>query len=158
MFPRPAHFRALIAAKPRMLDMIRDATAGGLLPEQPLPARLSTLIEFVDTAFLDAFDDSERPTARVYLQKAAQAADESWQQPVQGYNSPTVTNTTVPEFEQASQDDDDHSEPTFAPPRKSCLSAPQLQAQLSLLSDRTQLRKKHTLHTTGAWQQITRIE
>ena len=57
-------------------------------------------------------------------------------------------NRTVSEIEQsgsASQDDDDDSEPAFAPPRKSRLSAPQLQAQLSRLSDRTRLRrlKKH---------------
>ena len=43
--------------------------------------------------------------------------------------------------------------------RKSRLSAPQLQAQLSLLCDRTRLRrKKHALHTKGAWQQVTRIQ
>ena len=44
-------------------------------------------------------------------------------------------------------------------PRKSRLSAPEFQRQLSFLSDRTRLRrKKHTLHTNGAWQQVTRIE
>ena len=67
----------------------------------------------------------------------------------------TVTNPTVPEIEQgdsASQDDSDDFEPTFAPlPKKGRLSAPQLQAQLSLLSDGTRLRRlKHLLHTEGA--------
>ena len=39
------------------------------------------------------------------------------------------------------------------------LSAPQLQAQLSLLSDSTRLRRLiHLLHTKGAWQHVTRIE
>ena len=80
---------------------------------------------------------------------------------MQGHNGSTVTNPTVPGIEQSgltSQDDDDDSKPTVAPPRKSRLSAPQLQAQLSLLSDRTRLQRlKHTLHTNGAWQ-VTRIE
>ena len=59
----------------------------------------------------------------------------------------------------ASQDDDDDYDLTFAPPRKSRLSAPLLQAQLSLVSDRTLLRRlKHTYHTQGAWQQVSRIE
>ena len=102
------------------------------------------------------------PTARLYRQQAAQAADESWQQTVQGHNGPTVMNRTVSEVEQsgsASRDDDDDSELTFAPHRKSRLSAPLLQAQLSRLSDRTRLRRlKDTLHSQGAWQQVVRIE
>ena len=62
----------------------------------------------------------------------------------------------VPEIEQggsASQDDDEASETTFAPPRKSRLSAPQLQAHRSLLPDRTRRRrlKKHfVLHRSVA--------
>ena len=43
--------------------------------------------------------------------------------------------------------------------RKSRLSGPQLQAQLSRLTDRTRLRRlKDTLLSKGAWQQVTRIE
>ena len=43
--------------------------------------------------------------------------------------------------------------------RKSRLSAPQLQAQLSRLSDRTRLRRlKDTLRSKGAWQHVVRIE
>ena len=55
--------------------------------------------------------------------------------------------------------DDDNSEFTSAPARKSRLGAPQLQAQLSRLSDRTRLRRlQNTLYSEGAWQQVTRIE
>ena len=44
-------------------------------------------------------------------------------------------------------------------PRKSRLSGPQLQAQLSRLTDRTRLRRpKDTLLSKGVWQQVTRIE
>ena len=47
----------------------------------------------------------------------------------------------------------------FSAPRKSRLSAPQLQAQLSRSTDRIRLRRlKSTLLSKGAWQQFTRIE
>ena len=66
--------------------------------------------------------------ARLYLQKAAQAADESWKQTVRGHNGPAVTNPTASEIEQSSSASqggvDDDSELTLAPPRKSRLGAP----------------------------------
>ena len=47
----------------------------------------------------------------------------------------------------------------FSAPRKSRPSAPQLQAQLSRLTDRSRLRRlKDTFLSNGAWQQVTRIE
>ena len=74
----------------------------------------------------------------------------------------TVTNPTVPEIEQGAPP---HrtivttSNPHSPHTEKRRLSAPQLQAQLSLLSDSTRLRRlKHLLHTQGAWQHVTRIE
>ena len=73
------------------------------------------------TASLDALDDTETPTARVYLQKAAQAADGSWQQTIQGHSGPTITNPTAADIEQSgpsSQQDDEDIEPTFASPAK----------------------------------------
>ena len=63
--------------------MIQGAATAGLLPKQPLLARLDTLIELVTAAFLDALDDTEKRTALLYLQTAAQAADDAWQQTVQ---------------------------------------------------------------------------
>ena len=126
----PAHLGALIAAKPRILVMIQDAATAGLLPKQSLVTRLDAVIEAAVTACLVALDDVERATAKSYIQKAAQAADESWQQTVQGHNGPTATNPTVSEIEQssfASQDDDDDTELTFAPSRKKpaqCTAAP----------------------------------
>ena len=68
------------------------------VPEHPPPARPSAATESAPAAFLDALDDSGKPTARPYLQKAAEAAEQLWQQTVQGYNGPTVTNPTVPEI------------------------------------------------------------
>ena len=67
------------------------------------------------------------------FQKAAQAGDEAWQQTVDGHNGPSVTNPTVSELEHpssASQDDDGDDMDFSSNPRKSRLSAPQLQAQL----------------------------
>ena len=76
---------------------------------------------------LTPLDNSEKPTARLYLQKAAKAADDSRQQTIQGYNGPTIKNPPVPEIEQsglASQQRwHDDSELTFGPHRKSRLSA-----------------------------------
>ena len=82
--------------------MIRAAAAAGLLPEQPLLTRLDAKVEAASAAFLDAIDDSENPTARQHLHKAAQAADEAWQQAVEGHKGPTITNPTIPELEQRS--------------------------------------------------------
>ena len=117
----PAHFGALNAAKPRTLDIIQDAVTARLVPKQPLLARLDTVIEAATVVYLEALDGEEKAVAKLYIQKAAQAADEAWKQTVQGYNGPTVTNPTVSEIEQsgsASQDDDDDSELTFTSHRK----------------------------------------
>ena len=65
---RPAHLGAFVAAKPRILDVIRNAAAAGLLP-----GRLDAEVEAASAAFLGALDDSENSTARLYLQEAAQA-------------------------------------------------------------------------------------
>ena len=102
--------------------MIRDATLAGLFPEQPLAARLDTLIETASIASLDTLDDSEKKlTAQLYLHKAAQAADEAWQQNCtrsQG-NGRTVTNPTICRHsDSTSQHDDDGDENTNVPSRK----------------------------------------
>ena len=133
--------------------MIQGAATAGLWPEQPLLARLDTVIETATTAFFDALDTSEKPTTWLHLQKATQAADDSWLPTNVG------THPTVPEIEQsglASKHDDDDSEPTF---EKKRLSAPQLQAQLSRLSDRTRLRRfKHNSAHQRCMTAITSIE
>ena len=79
----PAHLGALIAAKTRISGMIRDAVLAGLLPEQLLETRLPKVIENAST-YLSALDNDEQATARLFIQKAAQAADESWQHTVSG--------------------------------------------------------------------------
>ena len=60
-FARPAHLGALIAATPRILDMVRGAATAGLLPGQPLLARPDTLIETATPALLDALTTQRNP-------------------------------------------------------------------------------------------------
>ena len=157
----PAHLGAFIAAKPRIQAMIHDGVTVGLLPKQPLETRLAAVIETAISTYLDALDDEDKPTAKLYVQKAAQAADEAWQQTIGGLQGPGVTNPTVSALEDpssASQHEDSEGM-DFSAHRKSRLSAPQLQAQLSWLTERTRLwRLKSTLFSKGAWQQVTRIE
>ena len=63
------------------------------------------------------------------------------------------------EHPSSASQDEDSEDMDFSAPRKSRLSAPQLQAQFSLLTDRTRRRRlRSTLLSKGAWQQITRNE
>ena len=63
------------------------------------------------------------------------------------------------EHPSSASQDEDSDDMDFSAPLKSRLSGPQLQAQLSRLTDRSRLRRlKDTLLSKGAWQQVTRIE
>ena len=138
-------------AKPRIQTMIQDAVWAGLLPEHLLETRLAAVFETATSTHLSVLDDEDQATAKLYVQKAAQAADEAWQQTVSGLQGPGATSSASQE-----EDGDDMD---FSAPRKSRVSAPQLQSQLSRLTDRTRLKRlKNTLLSTGAWQQVTRIE
>ena len=154
----PAHMGALIAGKPRIQGLIRDA---GHLPEQILETRLSEVIETATSTDLSTLDSDEQATVKLYVQKAAQVADEAWQQTIAGLQGPGVANPTIAPLEHPSSasQEEDSDDTDFSAPRKSRLSGPQLQAQLSRLTDRSRLRRlKDTLLSKGAWQQVTRIE
>ena len=157
----PAHLGAFIAAKPRIQAMIQDALTAGLVLQQPLEARLDAVIATATSTCLEALDEEDRATAELYVQKAAQAADEAWQQTVGGLQGHSVANPTMSDLEHPSSasHDEDSDGMDFSASRKSRLSAPQLQAQLSQLTDRTRLKRlKNTPFSKGAWQQVTRIE
>ena len=114
----------------------QDAATAGLIPKQPLLARLDASIEAATAVYLDALDDSQKPTTTLYLQKAAQAADESWQQTVQGHiQQCQKLNRLAHRMTMTTPN------PRLLHPVKSRRSAPQLQAQLSRWSDRTRLRR-----------------
>ena len=70
--------------------MIGDAVLAGLLSEQLLETRLSEVTETAISTYLSALDNDEQATARLFIQKAAQAADESWQHTVSGQQGPGV--------------------------------------------------------------------
>ena len=76
---RPEYLSAVVAARPWIKDIIRDATTAGLAASQALLTRLKDLVETASAAFLNAFEHSERATAHLYLKKAAKAADEAWE-------------------------------------------------------------------------------
>ena len=89
------------------------------------------------------------------------AVDEAWQQTVSGLQKPSVANPTIASLEHPSSasQEEDSDDMDFSAPRKSRLSGPQLQAQLSRLTDRSRLRRlKDPLVPKGVWQQVTRIE
>ena len=62
--------------------MIQDAVWAGLFPEQILEARLSEVIETAASTYLSSLDSDEQATAKLYVQKEAQAAEEAWQQTI----------------------------------------------------------------------------
>ena len=113
--------------------MIRDAVWAGLLLEQILETATST--------YLSALDSDEQARAKLYVQKAAQAADEAWQQTIAGLQRPGVANPTIASLAHPSSasQNEDNDDMDFSAPQKSRLSAPQLQAQLSRLTGRTRL-------------------
>ena len=157
----PAHLGALIAAKSRIQAMIQDAVWAGLQPEYTLQTRLSEVIETATSTYLSALDNDEQATAKLYVHKTAQAADEAWKQTVSGLQGPVFANPTIASLEHPSSasQEEDSDDMDFSAPWKSRLSGPQFQAYLSRLPDRSRLRRlKDTFQTKGAWQQVTRIE
>ena len=71
----PAHL-GLTAGKPRIQGMIQDGVTAGLLPQEPLETRLGAVIEAAISTNLRALVE-DKATAKLYVQKAAQAADEA---------------------------------------------------------------------------------
>ena len=125
---------ALIADKPRIQATIQDGVTAGLPLKQSLETRLAAVIETATSTCLRALDDEEdKATAKLFVQKAAQAADEAWEQTIAGLQGPSVTNPTasVLEHPSSASQDEDSEDMDFSAPRKSRLSAPQLKAQLS---------------------------
>ena len=117
----PAHLGALIAAKPRIQAMIQ-ARYSHSWPSIPLETRLDAVIETATSANFDSLDSEDQAMAKLHVQKAAQAADEAWQQTVDGHNGPVVTNPTVSELEHsgsASHNEDSDDMEFSSTPRKS---------------------------------------
>ena len=119
----PAHLGALMHSQtahpgydPRL------AVRASLLPEQILETRLSEVIETATSILSQRTRQRRASNGEAVCSEGspAQAADEAWQQTISGLQGPGVR---TPE--------------DFSAPRKSRLSGPQLQAQLSRLTDRS---------------------
>ena len=142
-----AHLGALMAAKPRI--QCNDHAW-----PQSLKQPLST--------YLDAVDDEDEAMAKLYVQKAAQSAEEAWLQTVGGLQGPCVTNPTVAAFEF------EHPSPAMKTVRTRISQRPgradsvrrSSKRSFHRQTDRTRLRrvKDTLLSKKGAWQQGTRIE
>ena len=140
--------------------MIQDAVTARLLPKQPLVTRLDAVIEAAAVC-LDAPDGVEKVTARLHTRGQPTLRTSPGSKQIKDKMAPP---SRTQQCQKSSRVAPLHStmmaarNSPFAPPRKSRLSAPQPQAQLSRLSDRTRLRRpKKTLFSKGAWQQVTRI-
>ena len=124
----PAHHGALMAAKPCIQAMIQDAVMAGLLPKQPLVTRLAA-----------AMPRQKMRHGSKQLKGTTGPSLRTRQ--CQNSNSPVrpPKKMTMMIFDFCSA------------PRKSRLSAPQPQAQLSRLYDRARLRRlQNTLFSKGA--------
>ena len=65
----------------------------------PQEMRLSEVIDTATSTYLGALDNDEQATARLFIQKASQAADESWQNTVSGQQGPGVAGLTIAPLE-----------------------------------------------------------
>ena len=91
----PANLGALIAAKPRVQGMIRDALWAGLPPKHPWGLALPRSSKQPPPPI----SAPSMTKIKLYVQKAAQAADEAWQQTMGGLQGPGVANPTIASLE-----------------------------------------------------------
>ena len=92
-----------------------------------LDTYLSEVIETATSTYLGALDKDEQETARLFIQKAAQTTDESWQHTVSGQQGPGVAGPTIASLGRpgSASQDDDSDDMDLSVPRKSRLSGPQ---------------------------------
>ena len=98
----PALLGALIAAKPCIQALIQDAATAGFLPRQPLETRFAAVVDKAISTFLEALHDQDKATAKLFVHKAAQAAEGARQQTTGGLLGPRVTSPTVSDLEHPS--------------------------------------------------------
>ena len=76
--------------------MIRGAATAVLLPAEPLVARLDALVQVASAAFLAALDDSDNPTARLYLERGSPSSRRGVAANSAGTQRPKNHETTTP--------------------------------------------------------------
>ena len=70
-----------------------DTKLAGLLSRQPLETHFDVVIETAASSYVDALDSEDQAMDKLYVQKAAQAANEAWQQTIE-----TVSELEHPRF------------------------------------------------------------
>ena len=150
---RPEHLGAVIAARPRTKDVIRDVTTAGLVVGRPRLTRLDVRVETAIAAFLDT---SMTARGSPLPSQSRPGNDEAWEHEVCGKNGPSITGPTVADVERAHpllKEVKTVKESPIPLARRGRLN--ELQAQLSRLSDRMTLRRlKDALQAHGAWQRV----
>ena len=68
--------------------MILDGVTAGLLPKQPHRNTLGRSHRHSPLHLPGALDDKDKATAKLYVQKAVQAAEAAWQQTIGGLQKP----------------------------------------------------------------------
>ena len=85
---------------------------------EPLLERLDRLVDLTAAAFWETLDDTERPTAKLYLHKTALVADDAWGHTVRGHHGSSVVGPLVPDEERADpflMEEDDNEEISYFP-------------------------------------------
>ena len=151
---RPAHLGALVAASPRVKDMVRACASAGLLPADLLETRLDSLIATAEASYYSVLDEVEKVKAEEFLRRAKAAAEEMWQRTLTGASGPDPPAPMVAHDGPG----DDEDDPMVVIRRRGKLNGPQLQRELSILADATKIRRLiATLQGQGAWSQLDRI-
>ena len=149
----PAHLGALMAARPRIQAMIPDAVLAGFLPKHPLETRLAVVIETATSTYLSALMMKIKPRQSCTCRRRRRQQTKVGRKQLGDCRDPSL------EHHSSASQEEDCDDMDFLAPWKSRLSAPQLVAQLSRLTDRARPRRLNsTLFSKGAWQQVARIE
>ena len=152
---RPAHLGALLAACPRVKDMLKECIVAGLLPVDQLENQLDGLIAAAEVSYLSELDESERVKAEDFLRRAKVAAAAAWERTRIAAPGPELIAPRIPRDVGDNDDDDDAG---VGRRRGGRISAPQLQRELSILIDGTKVRRLvSSLQRQGAWQQVKRV-
>ena len=140
--------------------VMQDAVTAGLLPKQPFETSLAAVIDTASTYLEASMTKTELRPSYTFRKRPRRQTMHGNEQSRGTTGQPSRTQLSEIEHSRSLLPDDDEDDLDFSPgPRKSRLSAPQLQAQLSRLSDRTRPRRpKNTLLSKGAWQQVARIQ
>ena len=100
--------------------MIQVAVTAGLLLQHTLETRLDAAIATTTSTFFDALDDDDRATAKLHVQRAAQVAEEAWQQTI---GRASWAQRHKPDNVRPASPDEDSDDMDFSAPPTQCTAA-----------------------------------